>query len=102
MAPVDFDRLPFNQRPDLTPYLIHLTRGTEDDDGYSALDNLVSILEHGRIWGSDSRKGFIIGRRRAAYFMDVPFLALKYVCTRENRQRYEPYGVVIGKKYAYN
>lgn len=72
MSPVDSDRLPFSERPDLSPYLIHLTRGTEDEDGYSALENLLSILEYGRIWGSNTQSGFIIGRRKAACFMDVP------------------------------
>jgi hypothetical protein len=37
--------------------------------------------------------------------MDIPFQALKYVLTPENadpqKPRYEPYGVVITKGYAY-
>lgn len=47
-----FDELPFNQRPDLTPYLIHLTRNTESQNDRTAYDNLVSILESGKINGS--------------------------------------------------
>jgi hypothetical protein len=101
VSPVEFDDLPFRERPDLTPYLIHLTRGTEREDRYSALDNLISILKTGVIRGSSASKGFIIGPREATCFMDVPFIALKYVCKEWNRSRYEPYGVVVSKRFAY-
>jgi len=47
MPGVKFKQLPFKIRPDLTPYLIHLTRETPDD-GYSGLGNLSSILRTGR------------------------------------------------------
>lgn len=50
-----FDELPFNARPDLTPYLLHLTKNTEPEDDLSAYDNLVSILKTGEIRGSSSR-----------------------------------------------
>jgi hypothetical protein len=105
MALPTFDELPFNARPDLTPYLLHLTKNTKADDQYSAYDNLLHILHSGEIWGSESSKGFIKGNRKAACFMDVPFASLKYVLTPENsdpqRPRYEPYGIVITKRYAY-
>jgi hypothetical protein len=101
----DFEDLPFYDRPDLTPYLIHLTKNTKEADGFSAFDNLVSILKTGRISGSSPGKGFIKGSSRAACFMDVPFAALKYVLNVSNTDpanpRYEPYGVFVTKKYAY-
>jgi hypothetical protein len=100
-----FDELPFNARPDLTPYLIHLTKNTTAEDEYSAFKNLKSILMSGEIWGSDKKKGFIKGPNKAACFMDVPFSALKYVLTPENtdpaKPRYEPYGIILTKKAAY-
>src|SRR5665213_1449380 len=100
-----FEDLPFHERPDLTPYLIHLTKNTRTEDKYSALDNLTSILRTVRIDGSNKGKGFIKGPHRAACFMDVPFMALKYVLTKENcsahNPRYEPYGIFVGKKFAY-
>ncbi len=100
-----FQELPFNSRPDLTPYLLHMTKNTKADDEYSAYDNLVSILQVGRIWGSDSRKGFIRGPNKAACFMDVPFASLKYVLTPENAEpehpRYEAYGIAVTKSYGY-
>ena len=100
-----FNELPFNARPDLTPYLLHMTKNTKADDAYSAFDNLVSILKTGEIWGSDSSKGFIKGYNRAACFMDVPFNSMKYVLTPENSDpnapRYEAYGIAITKVFAY-
>jgi hypothetical protein len=102
---MQFSELPFNARPDLTPYLIHLTKNTQAQDEFSAFKNLENILKTGEIWGSSKKKGFIKGPNKAACFMDVPFAALKYVLTPENADpvdpRYEPYGIVITKKAAY-
>ncbi len=97
MSPVDYRKLPFWTRPDLTPYLIHLTRTR---GGRSGFENLIKILRTGTVRGS-TRTGFIKGSIPAACFMDVPFHALKAVCTPENVDRYEPYGVVVTKRMAY-
>jgi hypothetical protein len=56
MTRPDFEDLPFFERPDLTPYLIHLTKNAKASDEYSVFHNLVSILQTGRIWGSDKKK----------------------------------------------
>ncbi|MEE4211643.1 MAG: hypothetical protein V2I43_20545 [Parvularcula sp.] len=99
-----FDELPFNKRPDLSPYLIHLTKNTKVKDDFSAYENLVHILQSGRIWGS-GKAGYIRGGKKAACFMDVPFASLKYVLTPENTKpsepRYEPYGIVVTKASGY-
>ena len=84
MSLPQFDELPFNARPDLSPYLLHLTKNTKVEDDYSAFDNLVNILQVGKIFGSNSSKGFIKGPHKATCFMDIPFQALKYVLTPEN------------------
>jgi hypothetical protein len=101
----DFEDLPFFERPDLTPYLIHLTKNTKATDDYSAFENLVNILQKGKIFGSKKEKGFIKGRHRAACFMDVPFHALKYILNESNSSpeapRYEAFGVFVTKKHAY-
>ena len=101
----EFEDLPFFERPDLTPFLIHLTKNTKADDEYSAFDNLVSILQHGEIWGSDTKKGFVKGPHSAACFMDVPFYSLKYILNEENSApndpRYEAFGVFVTKRHAY-
>lgn len=104
-APPQFDDLPFNSRPDLTPYLIHLTKNTMGENELDAFKNLVSILQDGQIEASTTKKGFIKGPNGAACLMDVPFQALKYVLTPENidpqSPRYEPYGIILTKKTAY-
>lgn len=105
MAYPEFEDLPFFERPDLTPYLIHLTKNTKADDDFSAFENLVSILQTGKIWGSDTKKGLVQGPHRAACFMDIPFHSLKYVLNEKNSEpskpRYEAFGVFVSKKHAY-
>lgn len=100
----DFEDLSFHDRPDLTPYLIHLTKNTVKDDGFMAFDNLVNILETGEIWGS-GRTGYIKESQKASCFMDIPFQSLKYILNEENSNlnnpRYEPYGIAFTKKFAY-
>ena len=106
MTRPEFEDLPFFERPDLTPYLVHLTKNSQCADDYSAFDNLVSILKGGEVWGSTSSQGFIKGPHPATCFMDVPFYALKYILNKKNADpanpRYEPFGVFVTKKYAYN
>src|SRR5713226_6515286 len=87
MTGVDFDEFGFQVRPDLTPYLIHLTKNANGNSGF---ENLVSILKTGVVKGT---RRFVKGNRPAACFMDVPFVALKYICSAENENRYQPYGV---------
>jgi hypothetical protein len=92
--------LPYYERPDLTPYLIHLTRKSP---GRTALANLFRILRSGVIKGTGS---FVQGGKskngvKAACFMDVPFAALKYVCSSKNSERYEAYGIVVRKQNVY-
>lgn len=106
MARPEFEDLPFFERPDLTPYLIHLTKNSRSENGSSAFDNLVNILKHGKVWASTSSQGFIKGPNPATCFMDVPFYALKYILNKKNTDpdnpRYEPFGIFVTKKYAYN
>ncbi|HUA99755.1 MAG TPA: hypothetical protein VMA34_15590 [Terracidiphilus sp.] len=104
MTRPEFEDLPFDKRPDLTPYLVHLTRNSEAEDDRSAFENLVRILKSGKIRGSTD-KGFIKGPTPAACLMDVPFASLKYVFgdrnIGKNGPRYEPFGVFFSKKYGY-
>ncbi len=103
---MEFNDLPFNARPDLTPYLLHLTKtGMIGNKRRTAYENLVNILQEGKIRASEKR-GFIKGPNSATCFMDVPFASMKYVLTPENRDpekpRYEPYGICILKTTAYS
>ncbi|TKB75025.1 MAG: hypothetical protein E8D46_03790 [Nitrospira sp.] len=96
MPQIDDYDLPNNERPDLTPYLIHLTKGNDKHTGFEILQR---ILRGGVITGTDS---YIKGNREAACFMDIPFASLKYVCSENNKRRYEPYGVIVKKTTAYD
>jgi hypothetical protein len=102
MTMVEYKDLPFDVRPDLSPYITHLTKNTRAEDDYSAFENLISILQEGEIWGSSIKKGFIKGPNRAVCFMDIPLSCLKYVLDNKNANpkhpRYEPFGVIITKK----
>jgi hypothetical protein len=97
----EFEDLPFSERPDLTPYLIHLTKSR---DGRGAFENLINILQTGTLFGSGG-SGYIKGPHTAACFMDVPFYSLKYVLTKANNDpdapKYEPYGIFYSKRSAY-
>jgi hypothetical protein len=105
MKPGDSNDLPFIERPDLSPFLIHLTRNTTATDKYGAFENLVSILMTGEIFASQRKTGFIKGTTGASCFMDVPLSSLKYVLNEANtnpdRPRYEPFGILVTKRYAY-
>lgn len=106
MAKNDSNALPFLERPDLSPFLVHLTKNTIAEDKYDAFDNLCSILKTGEIFGSTTAKGFIKGRNPATCFMDVPLSSLKYILNESNttpsHPRYEPFGIVVSKKFAYD
>lgn len=93
-----FEELPFNKRPDLSPYLIHLTKRSAKRDAFK---NLLNILKAGKIRGSTS-SGYIKGGHKATCFLDVPFTALKYLLNKNNTNtRYEPFGIFTIKNHAY-
>ena len=97
--------LSFYEWPDLSPYLVHLTRNSKTDDKFTAYENLVSILAEGEIRGSNTKKGLVKGPHPAACFMDIPLASLKYVLNESNTNpdspRYEAYGIIVTKTYAY-
>jgi hypothetical protein len=101
----EYEDLPFDVRPDLSPYITHLTKNTRVEDDYSAFDNLISILQKGEIRGSSTKKGFIKGPNKAVCFMDIPLSSLKYVLDKKNANpkhpRYEPFGIIVTKRLAY-
>jgi hypothetical protein len=105
MPMTEYEDLPFDVRPDLSPYIIHLTKNSRSEDDYSAFENLISILKSGKIWGSGTKKGFIKGPNKAVCFMDIPLHCLKYVLDKNNtnprQPRYEPFGIIVTKPLAY-
>jgi hypothetical protein len=105
MTMAEYENLPFDVRPDLSPYITHLTKNTQKEDDYSAFENLISILQGGEIFGSSTTKGFIKGPNKAVCFMDIPLNSLKYILDNKNANprhpRYEPFGVIITKRLAF-
>jgi hypothetical protein len=75
--------------------LSHFTRASRLGD---ALDNLAAILREGVIHGSTR---MIRGRRAAVCLFDAPFGELKEILVRQNRHRYQPFGIAIDKRYAF-
>ncbi|MFM0176499.1 hypothetical protein PQR33_45225 [Paraburkholderia sediminicola] len=94
----DTHELPFLERPDLTPFRVHLTKKS---NGATGFEHLVSILQEGAIHGSKNYPERIAGPNPASCFMDVPLPSLKYVLHERNSRRYRPYGVLVSKRYAY-
>ena len=63
---INYKKLPFWDRPDLSPYLIHLTKRKGEN---SAFDNLIKILKSGWILGSTTESGFIRGTEVISPFL---------------------------------
>ena len=78
------------------PTLAHFTRASARS---SALDNLVRILEDNLVRGSTR---MIIGGHRGVCLFDAPAHELGHLLTRENRRRYEPFGIAVDKRYAFS
>ena len=78
-----------------TAMLTHFTRAGKTE---SALDNLVTILRDGVIRGSNRmvREG-----RAVVCLFDLPVRDLRTLLDRRNRRRYEPFGIAIEKRYAF-
>lgn len=77
------------------PMLAHFTRRSEAGD---ALDNLAAILRSGVIAGASR---MVRTHRPVVCLFDAPLRELGAVLVRENRRRYEAFGVAIDKRYAF-
>jgi hypothetical protein len=75
--------------------LTHFTRASKSA---SAIDNLISILEDGVIRGG---RRMVRGGARAVCMFDVPLGSLGSILVRENRRRYEAFGLAIDRRYAF-
>jgi len=96
------------ERSDLTTELVHLTRSKGDDQ--VALDSLFEILESGKLIGSTTFSGFIVGDTPAVCFQDAPLSAVGQNCWFEQtfreentwaKKRYDPTGVMFSKTYVF-
>jgi len=112
--PYSFDswRERLTQRSDLSPSLVHLTRGVIiDGKQLSPVDVLIKILLEGKLVGSNPRKAFIHGNRRAVCFQDAPVYSIaqnilfekKYRKEKpEARDRYSGCGLIFSKWFVHS
>jgi hypothetical protein len=75
--------------------LTHFTRRSADGN---AMDNLVAILRSGIIRGSSR---MVRTRREVVCLFDAALSELNRLLARNNRRRYEPFGVALDKRYAF-
>jgi hypothetical protein len=75
--------------------LTHFTRAARTS---SALDNLVSILSDGVIHGG---RRMVRGGKAAVCMFDIALPDLRSLLARENRRRYEPFGIAVDRSYAF-
>ncbi|MGO9602008.1 MAG: hypothetical protein ACLQAT_01145 [Candidatus Binataceae bacterium] len=75
--------------------LTHFTRAARTS---SAIDNLVSILTDGVIRGG---RRMVRGGKPAVCLFDIALPGLRTVLVRENRRRYEPFGIAVDRRYAF-
>ncbi len=75
--------------------LTHFTRASRSG---SAMDNLISILDQRLISGG---RRMIRGGKHAVCLFDLPLKDLSTLLVRENRRRYEPFGIAVNRRYAF-
>jgi hypothetical protein len=106
----DFDiwRKRHIERSDLTTELVHLTRSVNSK---SAIDVLYEILQTGKVNGSITSSGFIVGNTPAVCLQDAPLNAVGQNCWFEQTyrkvnsaatKRYDPTGLIFSKTYIYS
>lgn len=78
------------------PMLTHFTRASASA---SALDNLMRILAEGTVRGATR---MVRGGRKAVCLFDVEPVRLSTLLSRRNRRRYQPFGIAIDKRYAFD
>jgi hypothetical protein len=77
------------------PVLTHFTRAARTS---SAMDSLVSILTSQVVRGGHR---MVRGGQPAVCMFDIELPALRTVLIRENRRRYEPFGIAVDRRYAF-
>jgi hypothetical protein len=79
-------------------YPAMLTHFTRRSAGGDAMDNLVAILRSGKIQGSTR---MVRTKRAVVCLFDAPLSELNRLLARNNRRRYEPFGIAMDKRYAF-
>jgi len=84
-------------RIDISPYLIHFTKGEDYDH---AFENLLSIISSQTIYGSNN---LIKGSYNCVCFSEAPLECLNNGLINENYySKYSPFGVVITKEWLFS
>jgi hypothetical protein len=81
------------------PSAAMLTHFTRRSPGGDAMDNLVTILRTGIIRGSTR---MVRTQRAVVCLFDAPWSELNRLLVRDNRRRYEPFGIAMDKRYAFS
>lgn len=94
-------------RSDMSGYLYHLTRETDDLD---TLEVLIKILNERKLNGSTTNSGFIVGSNKAVCFQDTTAYGICQNTYHEQKirkddnnmkVRYRPAGLAFPKSYIY-
>jgi hypothetical protein len=80
------------------PSAAMLTHFTRRSAGGDAMDNLVAILRAAVIRGSTR---MVRTKRPVVCLFDAPWPELNRLLARDNRRRYEPFGIAVDKRYAF-
>jgi hypothetical protein len=75
--------------------LTHFTRRSTEGD---AMDNLAAILRASLIRGATR---MVRTKRAVVCLFDAPLHELNRLLVRDNRRRYEPFGIAVDKRYAF-
>ena len=97
----------YAERSDLSTGLVHLTR---ESASKNLAEVLFEVVSTGRLKGSTTKNGFIVGSTPAVCFQDAPlhgicqnvFYEQKYQESNKNtKTRYRATGLLLPKRYAY-
>lgn len=94
-------------RSDITAHLTHLTK---NDASYGDIDMVIKILREGKLIGSTTDKGFIIGSNPAVCFQEAPLYGVCQNVYHEQQNqaelggktRYHAVGLSFRKDYVFN
>lgn len=91
-----------NRRIDLSNYLIHFTKGVNEEDESGAYNNLKSIIVNQRLIANN---GDIRGGYNCVCFTEAPIECLKMangIVCYNGKKKYSNYGIMIPKIEIYN
>ena len=83
-------------RPDISPYLVHFTSGSDYEDAFARLRK---IIAGGKLIAGS---GYIKGDFRCVCFSEAPLTSLKEGLVNERYySRYSPFGILVPKQWLF-